>query len=466
MLISRIYTDLAYRTKDELQALEADLKLLALSNKDLSHSNKTLSDTIAAISRPLLSPAMPQAQDPHVDLSAVPVQKATRDMHATLLMAMPPNTLPPITPRQLVPSGDMSDHLQRCMKSVQDLAMTISCALDALQGREKTGSSDIHGSYASLKATMDQLPATVQCDHYKQSVAWSHLEPIGYGVGPSGPCNCVGQTVPPLAEPCSAPMSRNRLRAKSDRAVGPRPSSREVSSVQSQSAGKDKSAFQHDYSMMTEFDALLHEALQQMHEEQQGQTSQLLPAQQRQAQQQIQQPQQVQKAQTHPNVQQLQRQAQRQAQLSQAPQQAQQTPQSQQLQMNDTANCFAHQMSCDYRREDGGSTQRPTISPLAFEKTGTQGHDSRLSPTPSPDSSTIGDAGRDPPLSLSSLQACASTSSRQDVYIGSENKPIPYASPGRLPPSYEMLPGSGIRYRRTARDDKSVKVSSHQNCRG
>ena len=388
-MIAETYTNPADRTKDELHALEADLKVLALSNKDLSQSNKTLTETIAAISHPLLSPAVPQAKGPCVDQPVVPDQGAIRDIHATSLIAMPPNILPPIISRQLAPSGDMSVHLQRCMKSVQDLAMTISCALDALQGREKTGSSDIHGSYASLKDTMNQLPNTVQCDHCKQSVAWSHFEPVRSGVELSGPCKCVGQTVPPLAESCSAPISRNRLRAKSDRAAGPRPSSTQVSSGQSQSAGKDKLEFQHDYSIMTEYDAQSHRALQQMQQEQQDRADRLSPARQHHAPQQIQPVQEAQKAQAHPNIQQAQQQARH-------------------SQTIDPASFSAIQATYDDQPapslRSSGSTQRPKVTPLVSDKAGIQVKDSCVPPACLPESSVTGDEERDAPLSPPSIR--------------------------------------------------------------
>ena len=106
------------------------------------------------------------------------------------LLAMPPVNLPPIAPRKEDPSDRTADHLRRCMKSVQELALTISCALDTLRGHEKTGSSDIHGTYAELRRAMAQLPRHVQCDQCKQSVAWSDFEPARSGIGQSRACKC------------------------------------------------------------------------------------------------------------------------------------------------------------------------------------------------------------------------------------------------------------------------------------
>lgn len=187
-----------------MQALEADLKLLALSNKDLSRSNKTLTDTIAAISRAPISPVAPKARSPPIVSPVTYGQGTAGAMPVTMLFAMPPVKLPPISPRNQHPSNQMTDHLQRCMKSVQELAITISCALNTLQGREKIGSSDVHGSYEKLSLAMAQLPTHVQCDQCKQSVAWSHFQPARSGIE----CKCLGQIPPPPPprEPCSNPM--------------------------------------------------------------------------------------------------------------------------------------------------------------------------------------------------------------------------------------------------------------------
>lgn len=192
---------MAYSTKDELQALEADLKLLALSNKDLSHSKKTLTDTIAAISRASVNPVVPKetaslAAPPVIDSQGV-VSKA---IPFTSLIAMPSVSLPPIVPRKENSSDRMTEQLQRCMESVQELALTISCALNTLQGHVKTGSSDIHGSYVKLNTAMAQLPIHIQCNQCKHSVAWSHLEPARHGIGQSGACECGSQTPPQLKD--------------------------------------------------------------------------------------------------------------------------------------------------------------------------------------------------------------------------------------------------------------------------
>jgi CRP-like cAMP-binding protein len=198
----KTYADWVFSTKDELQALETDLKLLALSNKDLSHSNKTLTDTIALISRASVNPVVPKATTPPAASTITDGRGISRALPVTSLIAMPSVNLPPIVPRKQNPSDRVADHLQRCMQSVQELATTISCALDALHGREKTGNSDIHGSYAKLVADVQKLTSKVQCVHCKRRVAWPHLEPIKSDPGQAGACICMRVASPSTWEPC------------------------------------------------------------------------------------------------------------------------------------------------------------------------------------------------------------------------------------------------------------------------
>ena len=194
--------NMVYSTKDDLQALEADLKLLALTNKDLSHSNKTLTDTIAAISQPSVSHAEAKATSAPVASLTTDNQGTSRAMPLASLLAMSPADLLPVVPQTQSPSNGMTNHLQRCMNSVQELALSISCALDALHGREKTGSSDIHGSYAKVVAEVQQLTSKVQCIHCKRTVAWSHLGPIKPGPVQAGACICMRVATPSTWQPC------------------------------------------------------------------------------------------------------------------------------------------------------------------------------------------------------------------------------------------------------------------------
>ena len=192
---------MVHSTKDELQALEADLRVLVLANKDLSNSNKSLAETIAVISR-AVTPISPKVRSPSCLSPAMAGRGTSRAAPVTSLFAMSPTNLPQIVPRKPVPSDRLDDHLQRCMRSVQDLAQTVTCALAALQGREKTGSSDIHASYARLVADIHQLPPKVQCVHCKRSVTWFHLDPPKLDSGQVGACVCMRRASPSIWEPC------------------------------------------------------------------------------------------------------------------------------------------------------------------------------------------------------------------------------------------------------------------------
>jgi hypothetical protein len=61
------------------------------------------------------------------------------------------------------PPDPTSDHLQRCMDSVQELAKTITCAIDKWHGSGLLDVFDIHGTYAKVSAYLEQLPADVEC---------------------------------------------------------------------------------------------------------------------------------------------------------------------------------------------------------------------------------------------------------------------------------------------------------------
>jgi hypothetical protein len=220
-------TNSTHSTKDELQALEADLQHLAISNRDLAHSNKTLTDTIAAISQAPISSAEPRPKDLRATDSAIHLQGNPKDQHVASLIAMPSVSLPSVVRRRPIPPTPVADHLLLCMKSVQELATAITSALEALHGQDKTGSSDVHGSYAKLSANLQRLPQRVQCVHCTRSVAWQHIEPIQPDLTQLGACICMRQSSPSIWKPCdipadkgesergSAPLSTTKVRASS-----------------------------------------------------------------------------------------------------------------------------------------------------------------------------------------------------------------------------------------------------------
>jgi hypothetical protein len=136
---------------------------------------------------------------------------------------MPPLNLPPVIRRRPVPTPQVADHLLLCMKSVQELATTITSALEALHGQEKTGSSDVHGSYAKLSANLDRLSAGVQCVHCARRVAWPRLEPIQPDLAQVGACICMCQSSPSNWKPCDSPMDEGEIKRVGSPLTGTRP---------------------------------------------------------------------------------------------------------------------------------------------------------------------------------------------------------------------------------------------------
>jgi hypothetical protein len=59
------------------------------------------------------------------------------------------------------PPDPTSDHLQRCMDSVQELAKTIACAIDKWHGSGLLDGFDIHGTYRTYKSALHNPPSRV-----------------------------------------------------------------------------------------------------------------------------------------------------------------------------------------------------------------------------------------------------------------------------------------------------------------
>jgi hypothetical protein len=91
---------------------------------------------------------------------------------------------------QTAPSCTTSDHLQRCMDSVQELARTITCAMDNWHGRGLLECSDIHGLYAKVSANLEQLPADVECMRCTRRTYKSSLHSSPSRVSLTSTCTC------------------------------------------------------------------------------------------------------------------------------------------------------------------------------------------------------------------------------------------------------------------------------------
>lgn len=96
-----------------------------------------------------------------------------------------------ITAHQQSSSPDsVTDHLQRCMDNVEELGKTIACAISVWHGHEKTGDSDVNGSYTKVTAALGQLSTGLQCVRCLGSVSWSDFDPTRSASGGCGTCQC------------------------------------------------------------------------------------------------------------------------------------------------------------------------------------------------------------------------------------------------------------------------------------
>jgi hypothetical protein len=95
------------------------------------------------------------------------------------------------------PPDPTSDHLQRCMDSVQELAKTIACAIDKWHGSGLLDGYDIHGTYAKVSAHLEQLPADVECMRCTRRTYKSALHNnTPSRVSLSGTCTCDADSEP------------------------------------------------------------------------------------------------------------------------------------------------------------------------------------------------------------------------------------------------------------------------------
>lgn len=171
-----------------MRGLEAQLRTLVISNNSLSEANKSLTDTIAAITQrsyDLRDPTTVNLMPLGPGFLAPPSQTDR-----------PPNassdqTLFPAMPKLSVLDDPMIDVLHRCMGTVKELAMSISSAIDAWQGKTKFGSSDVHGTLARVTAQFGELPQRLMCTTCMRRPTWSDLGPAGGVIDSNDACACL-----------------------------------------------------------------------------------------------------------------------------------------------------------------------------------------------------------------------------------------------------------------------------------
>lgn len=135
---------------------------------------------------------------PPVQTSATNVTTATANdaqngLPFIAFTAMAPvSTIRPVN-QEPAPLDPMTDHLKRCMDSVQELAKTIAGAMDAWHGKTDD-SSDVHGSFSRLATQVSNLPKELQCVHCSRVVTWSGFKRPKLEPGAAGICICTRES--------------------------------------------------------------------------------------------------------------------------------------------------------------------------------------------------------------------------------------------------------------------------------
>lgn len=190
----------ANRTKDDLKALQVDLKNLALTNRGLiqinnhlSLSNNTLAITIARISGTQTSSTVSTSSNATSLERNVVTGRSQRARTIPSAATMPSSvTSTDMAPATICASSPdiIGSRLHRCKLSVQQLVGTIESALRVWQGSSRNSSTDILGSYTKVVADLALLPKELQCEQCTGIVAWSQLDPSRSSGIPCGACVC------------------------------------------------------------------------------------------------------------------------------------------------------------------------------------------------------------------------------------------------------------------------------------
>lgn len=94
------------------------------------------------------------------------------------------------TETQPEPSDPTSDHLQRCMDSVQELAKSIARAMDEWHSHGLLGCSEVHDSYARVLTHVQQLPTDIECTRCTRRAYKSNLRRSPNRVEFPSTCTC------------------------------------------------------------------------------------------------------------------------------------------------------------------------------------------------------------------------------------------------------------------------------------
>lgn len=150
---------------------------LVLTNKDLSQSNRSLSETIATLSNGHaqqdtagVPPTKVVSPDPesmfimNTVLMPTPApQSATKS--AAMVIANPPAK----------PLHPVHHHLHQCVGAVNGLASSITRMIEIWEGTSEADAPDVASQYERVVKLVDQLPRHLHCTRCGRSVDWSQL---------------------------------------------------------------------------------------------------------------------------------------------------------------------------------------------------------------------------------------------------------------------------------------------------
>lgn len=150
---------------------------LSQSNASLTQSNQNLAETLAK--RPQ-DPFMGLSVDPTVALPSTQAQagSGTRTRSST--------STTPASPAAISSAMPINEHLRRCLSAVNDLAQSITSAIEVWNGGKPGASLDIHGLHADATALISGVPTHLQCKMCSREVTWREMG--SYTAGLEGDC--------------------------------------------------------------------------------------------------------------------------------------------------------------------------------------------------------------------------------------------------------------------------------------
>lgn len=101
-------------------------------------------------------------------------------------------------------NAQIGDQLRRCMIAVQELATSLSCAMNAWQGQDQLVNFDFDGTCENVAAQFRTLPTQLQCKTCKRLVTWSNWSRTGLArsvISSADKCPCYTRASSDLWKP-------------------------------------------------------------------------------------------------------------------------------------------------------------------------------------------------------------------------------------------------------------------------